>query len=340
MRITFWSLGVTTALLFSVPCATVAGHQASGVCRAPSCRQELRSHRPLVPTWHDGQYRNQVVVLMYHAFRPHPTTGDSISPQNFAQQLRLFREEHYHPINLTTFESFIDGRTSVPPNALLLTFDNGYPSFYRQAFPLLLRYHDPAVLFAIVSWLHGAGDPGSRHRLSWPEIDRMQRSRLVAIESQSWDLHRGVVVRPNCMESAAIGRAYQANTGRRETQAQYDQRVLSDLERAKATLQRRLGPSVRAFAFPFGDYTPDLIQLLHRAGYRYLFTAKLGWGNLANQSPNVIYRLNVGSYRTTPQSALSAIQTVARNTAAAPGWRPPAAFLEKWGGGCTTASLK
>ena len=266
---------------------------------------------------------------MYHAFRPHPTAGDVISPGNLAQQFRLLHQDGFHPITLARFEAFVRGLTTVPPNAVLLTFDNGYRSFYRVAYPLLRRYHYPSVLFAIVRWLSPGGAPPGIHALTWAQVRVMAHSGLVSVQSQTWNLHAGVAVGPGRAEAADIGRAWSPSLGR-ETLAQYEARVGADLLRARRTLQQRLGAPVRAFAYPFGDYRPRLIRLLHQAGYRYLFTAKLGWGNLAGQNPQVLFRLNTGAYTVTPAAAINAIRLVARDTALHPTWKPPRRSIEVW----------
>ncbi len=287
------------------------------------------SGRPVRPAYGPGGYRNEVVALMYHAFRPHPTAGDVISPANLAAQFRLMRQDGFHPITLARFEAFVRGRASVPPNAVLLTFDNGYRSFYQVAYPLLRRYHYPAVLFAIVRWLSPGGAPPGIHPLTWAQVRAMAQSGLVDVQSQTWNLHAGVAVGPGRVEAADIGRAW-SPAGGRETLAQYEARVGADLLRARQTLQRRLGAPVQAFAYPFGDYRPRLIRLLHQAGYRYLFAAKLGWGNLSGQNPQVLFRLNSGAYTVTAPGAIAAIRQVARDTALHPGWRPPRRSIEVW----------
>jgi peptidoglycan/xylan/chitin deacetylase (PgdA/CDA1 family) len=272
-----------------------------------------------------------VVVLMYHAFRLHPIPGDDITPADFAAQLALFRADGYHVITLSTFEAFVSGRGRVPPNALLLTFDNGYASMYRYAYPLLLRYHDPATLFPIARWLFHPGQaPPGIHPMSLKDLRTMLASGLMSLGTQGWDVHQGVPVGPDSSEAADIGRIYNAATGRRESVAAYEARVLGDLRHAQQALAPLVGGPLQAFAYPFGDYTPRLIALLHAAGFRYLFTAKIGWANIQGQSPAVLYRINVGSYGETAADAVSAIATVASDTAAHPGWRPPQQSVEVW----------
>lgn len=276
-------------------------------------------------------YQNEVVVLMYHAIRPVATGGDVITPATFAEELKRFRQDGYHVISLRHLIRFMQDRQTVPPNAIVITFDNGYRSFYREALPLLQAYHDPAALFPIVGWLNGEPVPAGNHALTWKEMRAIQASGLVDIQSQTYNLHQAVAVGPHTTEAADIGRVYSYQTGQQESPAAYVQSVTADLLQARQVLQQKLGLTrLDAFVYPFGDYTPALIHILHQTGYRYLFTAKIGWANQQGGSLDTIYRINAGAWDMTPQGLIFAINQVARLTAANPHWQPPARFVEKW----------
>lgn len=300
----------------AAPGTAAAGAPGGRVCLAPSAGAT--------------GYRNEVVVLMYHAFRPDPIPGDDISPADFAAQLALFRHDGFHVISLQQFAAFVDGRGSVPPNALLLTFDNGYASMYHYAYPLLLRYRDPATLFLIAGWLYPGHAPPGVQPLSLTDLRRMLRSGLISLGTQGWNLHQSVEVAAGTTEAASVGRAWDPSTSRSESPAAYARRVQDDLLRAQRTLRPLAHGTIRAFAFPFGDYQGQLIQLLHQTGFRYLFTDKVGWANVQCQSPDVLYRINVGAYGVTPADAVSTVRAVAVAAALHPAWRPPARFVEVW----------
>ncbi len=41
----------------------------------------------------------------------------------------------------------------LPPKAVLLTFDDGYLSFYTRVYPLLRAFNYPAVLGVVGAWI-------------------------------------------------------------------------------------------------------------------------------------------------------------------------------------------
>lgn len=279
-------------------------------------------------------YRNQVITLMYHEVDTRKLPGDFITPGTFSEELHLLRVDGFHVISLSQLTAFLNGRKPIPDNAVLITFDNGYQSFYRTAFPLLKRYHDPVTLFAIVHWLYPSHSPDQIHRLSWTEVKQMYRTGLLDVQSQTFDLHKAVAVSPHATQPATVGRAYDWASGRSESLAQYDAHVLTDLRRARLDLMHKLHEHVvSALAYPFGDYTPQLIRLAHEAGYRYMFTATFGWGILQKANPAFLFRINAGYPNVTPAGLISTIESIASLTARGGLWNPPGKFVQTWTNG-------
>jgi biofilm PGA synthesis lipoprotein PgaB len=285
-----------------------------------------RVARPSGPIY----YRNEAIVLMYHEVDYRKLPGDFITPGTFAQELKLFKADNYHIITLDQLIAFLRHRGQLPPNAVLITFDNGYRSFYRTAFPLLKKYHDPATLFMIVHWLDSKG-PDAIHRLTWPELRSMYKTGLLDVQSQTYNMHKGVEIAPGESSPATVALQYNPATGHRETLAQYKRRVLADLVRARVELMRGLHEkTVDALSYPFGDYDPLLIHLLHEAGYKYMFTAEIGWGVLRTTNTATLYRLNSGAPDVTPQDLMSTIRYIGQLTWTDPSWKPAKQFIQVW----------
>lgn len=84
-------------------------------------------------------YRDNVVVLMYHHLseKPMPQFPWILSVDRFEDQMKLLKEEGFHVITMEQYRAFMLNNGSIPDNAVLLTFDDGYESFYEFAFPIL-----------------------------------------------------------------------------------------------------------------------------------------------------------------------------------------------------------
>jgi biofilm PGA synthesis lipoprotein PgaB len=304
-----------TLLAFAVITALAAlGPAAVEAKTAPSMR-------PVFIGGPHVYYRNMVVVLTWHDVEP---TGhyDTISVANFAEQMAALKEDHFHPIQPAMLAAFLAGRERVPDNAVLLTFDNGTEGVWRYAFPILKRYRYPVLLFPIY------GRTGKKADfLTATQLRSLARSGFVTLGSHTYQEHDGVASGPNESLPADVARIY--NGHGYESWASYDRRVLADARLAQAAIRHYMGRSEPYFSDPFGQYTPRLLRILAKAGFTLDFTT-LGWAVVPGAPADRLPRINVGTGNSTAASMVGAILTVAKDTAADPGWHPPATHIIVW----------
>jgi peptidoglycan/xylan/chitin deacetylase (PgdA/CDA1 family) len=172
-------------------------------------------------------------------------------------------------------------RRPLPPQAVLITFDDGYRDNLENAVPILQRYGYPAVLFVPIGYLGGGRPlPHDEHlaargivndTVDWSELDELERA--------------GVRV-----ESHGIGHRPLADL-------EVDE-AAREITLSKIRLEDALGRPVRAFAYVKGSeahYRPVHLSLLKQAGYDVAFTSISG-GNGPRTDPLQLHRYNVEPY--------------------------------------------
>ena len=100
------------------------------------------------------------IALVYH------NVEDSDPDQSFVgvttsklvAQLSWLERNGYRPVSVDDLLAARDGRKALPDKAVLLTFDDGYESFYTRVLPILKAFRFPAVLALVGSWLEGGPD--------------------------------------------------------------------------------------------------------------------------------------------------------------------------------------
>jgi biofilm PGA synthesis lipoprotein PgaB len=212
--------------------------------------------------------RAEVIALCYHDVTA--TTEEALKDETAVSVSRLVGQFNwllshgYTPISLKQLLDSRAGDASLPPNPVLLTFDDGYRSFYDKVLPLLELYGFPAVLAPVTSWVDAGADrpilygdtlvPREKF-LDWDQIREIADSGLVEIASHSHDLHRGIVANPQGnTQPAATSLAYDPNTGRYEEPAELVARVHEDLQKSVALLEQEVGYRPRAMVWPYGEY--------------------------------------------------------------------------------------
>ena len=95
-----------------------------------------------------------LTVVMYHLVQP-PEAGPvhglkALDPAAFRDQL-AYVLAHYTPIAVSDLIDAVEGASTLPPRAILLTFDDGYRCHYRDVAPLLEARRVPAVFFPVAA---------------------------------------------------------------------------------------------------------------------------------------------------------------------------------------------
>jgi len=98
-------------------------------------------------------WSKSLTVLNYHRIDdPNQEGFDSFLPNVSAHPDEFNRQMDYllrwfNVISLRDLINWLDGRHSLPPYAVLITFDDGYVDNYINAYPILKRYKFPAVIY-------------------------------------------------------------------------------------------------------------------------------------------------------------------------------------------------
>ena len=172
-----------------------------------------------------GSAEGRALILLYHSIMPPVSDPWSlcVSPEHFEGHLQAIREWGT-PLPL---DDMIDRLTSgtLPPNAVALTFDDGYASILSRARPLLEQYEVPATMFISTAALSEARE------FWWDALERillqpgnLPRTLELEIDQHNfhWDLGEEAFYTQEAFEQNLSWRPSQPPAGTR-------QRVYSEL---------------------------------------------------------------------------------------------------------------
>ena len=220
-----------------------------------------------------------LTVIGYHEITDHKDAlipSYAVTTQQFSEHIDWLQKNGYHFINVDQLLKAHQGKYTLPTKPVLLTVDDGYQSFYQNAYPIIRAKKIPVVLAVVGSWLEPkadqkvdfGGDEIARNKiLSWNELKEMQNSGFVEIASHSYHLHRGVTANPQAnSEPAAITRIYDLKTKTYESDASYRTRVYQDLKKNNDLLKAHGLRSPRVMVWPYGRYNMQLVQISKQLG--------------------------------------------------------------------------
>lgn len=221
-----------------------------------------------VPTGAEPQ-ETSLAVLMYHQVSQDPTRiGDYvITPDQFRQDLTALHLAGFSPVSAAQLVDYAQGRASLPPNPVLLTFDDGYETFYTDVFPILKETNTPAVLSLVGKYTdfysYTENKALSYSHVTWEEVQELAASPLVELGNHTYALHQ-----------MAEGKRRGMMPLEGEDEEAYRALVEADLVSCSTSIQEQTGEAPRVFAYPFGLYTDATREVVEQMGFDVILTCE------------------------------------------------------------------
>ena len=204
----------------------------------------------------------------------------TISAQMLIKHFNWLKENGY---NVVSWQQVIDaenGKGTLPDNAVLLSFDDGYETMYNVVFPLLKAYNYPAVFAPVTGWLDTPADQKIAYAdkmldrsvfATWAQVKEMEQSGLVEVASHTHNLHNGINANPSGGQLPSVI-APEYKNGKYETEDAYKNRLKSDFTRSVQTLVNHIGKKPRVMVWPYGQFNDVAVQLARQAGMPHYFS--------------------------------------------------------------------
>lgn len=196
-----------------------------------------------------------VPILLYHRIVEGPSQGRyQVSLADFRAQIAWLRDHGYQAIPLSRLVDVLMHGGTLPQQAVVLTFDDGYVDLYTLAFPIMQEAGMTGTAFVV------SGRTGADGFLN--------ADQLRALHEAGWDIGS---------HSATHA----------DLTAHHD-RVRAEVLNSRLTLEDVLGAPVRLFAYPFAVWDTYVGQRVADLGY----FAAVGVGLTNRHTPASLYYLS------------------------------------------------
>ncbi|GAC1338060.1 MAG: hypothetical protein NVS2B9_06120 [Myxococcales bacterium] len=211
-----------------------------------------------------------VPILMYHSVGP-GSDPLGVSEAELDAHLAYLRSAGFQTVSLHDLFEHQAGRGAMPPNPIVLTFDDGTEDVVKRVVPLLQKRQQKATFFVIAGFTAPEGAPrhvekgrrGLQGYLTWPEV-RALRDAGMEIGSHS-------VRHPRL---SALPKA----------------QVRDEVFESKRMLEQGLGQPVEFFAYPFTARRKDTRAEVRAAGYRGAVSGLTGSNDVNDLQRLVVHR--------------------------------------------------
>ncbi len=194
--------------------------------------------------WANGDAEPSVSILMYHHVSESTPRSTSVSPDELRAHLTYLRDNEFNVISLTDAIAGIRGEQSLPDKAVVLTFDDAYENIYSAGHPIMQEFEMPWTLFVTTD---PVGDRPGRY-MSWEQIRSLHDD--------------GVIIANHSLDHAHMPRRQGF-----EDEATWRQHMAENILQAEQKILDEVGVSYRLFAFPYGEYDNELLDIVEELGF-------------------------------------------------------------------------
>jgi peptidoglycan/xylan/chitin deacetylase (PgdA/CDA1 family) len=189
---------------------------------------------------------------MYHSVAADRESGTEYyrtitSPTRFAEHMHFLHENGYTTVELGEVIARLGSQSTDATKVVAITFDDGFASFYTDAFPILNQYGFSATMFLPTSYIGtSARRFKDRYCLTWHQVRELSKARVI-FGSHTVTHPQLHVINP------------------------VDQR--RELRESKDSIEQALGTPVRSFSYPYAFPEQDrvfarqLTEKLSACGY-------------------------------------------------------------------------
>lgn len=200
---------------------------------------------------HFQKVKHSIRTLKEHA--AHETLIPTVTTKEmFAKQMKILHDHGYTTLTLAELHEFLQGKLTIPPKSIVITFDDGFKNNAELAYPILKKYGFTAVNFLITGHISTKNTPYDATEVQYMTTqDIANTCDTFDFESHTFALHH---LEKNG-DSYVVSK--EAHT------------VKHDIKTSFRQLQ-----STKAFAYPYGIYDQRTLALLEQADAQLAFTTE------------------------------------------------------------------
>ena len=178
-----------------------------------------------------------LISIMYHRFEENKYPSTNIRLSDFKKHLDIIQKNNIKFINPKNFENEL--KNNKKERKILLTIDDGFLSFYQNAWPILKEKEIPFILFI------STREVGSFNYMNWDQVKEISEKDFVEIGNHS-HTHEYLVDESNEV-------------------------IKADIQKSITIFKERLGKNSNFFSYPFGEYSLNFKKIIQSLGFKYAF---------------------------------------------------------------------
>jgi poly-beta-1,6-N-acetyl-D-glucosamine N-deacetylase len=184
------------------------------------------------------------VMLIYHHVANDTPRVSSVTADELRGHLQYFKDNNFQVIGLDVLIRQLQQGEAIADNALVISFDDSYENNFSTAHPILQEFGYPYTIFISP----GSIDKRDGPLLSWAQVKQMSDDGVLVANHAMWHEH---MAKPDAGESTQ----------------QWRERMKQSILQAEDAIERHTGQRHQWLAYPYGEYSRELEQLVTELGF-------------------------------------------------------------------------
>ncbi|MFB6259676.1 MAG: polysaccharide deacetylase family protein, partial [Thiohalorhabdaceae bacterium] len=187
---------------------------------------------------------DHAVILEYHHVGTDTPPSTSVTPETFEAHLSYLAEHDFNVWPLQRILTRLKAGESLPERTVALTFDDAYESVYTEVYPRLAERGWPFTVFVSTNYI----DKGYGSHMDWDQLRELADN--------------GADIGNHSRSHPHMARARPG-----ESRSAWLDRVRSEIRQAQKRLAAETEDPVRVFAYPFGEFSAPVKEVVADLGY-------------------------------------------------------------------------
>lgn len=182
------------------------------------------------------------VILLYHHVSESTPAITSVTPEQFQQHIDYLSDNDFSVVSLSRILASASAETEELESSdrlVAISFDDAYESVYSVAYPILKDQGWPFSVFVASE----AIDRGYGGFMSWQQLRDLNEY--------------GAEIGGHSVSHAHLVRMLDA-----ETENEWVARISREIDQGNLRIEQELGIEVDFFAYPYGEFTPKIKQMV------------------------------------------------------------------------------
>ena len=204
---------------------------------------------------HAANIKNSATVFMYHKFGVSKYPSTSVTINQLENHITELTKDKYNILPLNFIVDAIINDANLPENTIGISIDDADESFFEVAWPLFKKNNIPVTLFVTTGTIVN----NNKNYLNWDEIRKLKE------------------------EGVTIGA--HSHTHAHMPDLSIDE-VKKEIEISNKIFLRELGEIPSLFAYPYGETSNEIIDLIKNYKFKVAFGQHSG---IINETSNMYY---------------------------------------------------